>query len=81
MTPIPPFQPGEEVAKDVPDSLLQPIRDRIAADQQFDMLSCVWFDVDQNQCQHYDLRPDACRKFEIGSDLCRIARWDVGVDV
>ncbi|MEZ6133231.1 MAG: YkgJ family cysteine cluster protein [Planctomycetaceae bacterium] len=80
MTPIPPFQPGEEVAKEVPDALMQPVRDRIAADQQFDMLACVWFESTRDQCRHYDLRPDACRKFEVGSDLCRMARWDVGVD-
>ncbi len=43
-TPLPPFQPGEEVARDVPDKLLQPIRDRIAADQEFELLPCVWLD-------------------------------------
>ena len=79
-TPIQPFEPGEEYQKDVPDDLLQPIRDRIAADQQFDLLSCVWFDEGSKQCRHYELRPDACRKFEINTDLCRLARWDLGVD-
>jgi len=81
MTPIPPFQPGEEVAKDVPADLMQLVQDRIDADQHFDMLPCVWLDSERNQCRHYDLRPDACRKFEIGSDLCRMARWDEGVDL
>ena len=38
MTPIPPFQPGEEAVREIPDDLLRPIRERIAADQQFDLL-------------------------------------------
>ena len=80
-TPVPPFQPGEDVTKDVPDELLKLIRDRIAADQQFDLVACVWFDEERKQCRHYDLRPDACRRFEVGSDPCRMARWDVGIDV
>ncbi len=80
-TPVPPFEPGEEVAKDVPDELLQPIRDRIAADEHFDLVACVWFDAKNKVCRHYDLRPDACRRFEVGSDACRMSRWDVGVDL
>ncbi len=67
--------------KDVPDELLQPIRDRVAADQQFDRLACVWYDQRRECCKHYDLRPDACRKFEIASELCQGARWDIGIDV
>jgi uncharacterized protein len=81
LTPVPPFQPGEDIMKDVPDELMQPSRDRVAADQHFDRLACVWYDPELAQCRHYDLRPDACRKFEINSDLCHGARWDVGVDL
>ncbi len=79
-TPLPPFQPGEEVARDVPDELLQPIRDRIAADQEFALLPCVWLDCVSLRCRHYDLRPQACRDFALGSDLCRLSRWDAGLD-
>ncbi|HIE97018.1 MAG TPA: YkgJ family cysteine cluster protein, partial [Fuerstia sp.] len=61
MTPIPPFQPGEEVARDVPDELLRPIRERIAADRQFELLPCLWLDTEQQRCLHYELRPEACR--------------------
>lgn len=81
LTPVPPFYPGEEAVKDVPDELLQPIRERVEADQHFDRLACVWYDSDADQCMHYDLRPDACRNFELSSDLCRGARWDIGVDL
>lgn len=81
LTPVPPFIPGEEVERDVPREFLQPILDRVAADQHFDRLSCVWYSQEMEQCVHYDLRPEACRKFEISSDLCRGARWDIGVDV
>jgi len=49
MTPIPPFQPGEEVARDVPDELLRPIRERIAADRQFELLPCLWLDTEQQR--------------------------------
>ncbi|MDG1897765.1 MAG: YkgJ family cysteine cluster protein [Fuerstiella sp.] len=80
MTPIPPFQPGEEAVRDVPDELLKPIRERIAADQQFDLLPCVWLDTEQQRCLHYELRPEACRRFEINSDLCRLSRWETGID-
>ncbi|MCP4784500.1 MAG: hypothetical protein GY903_14145 [Fuerstiella sp.] len=80
MTPIPPFQPGEEVTRDVPDDLLQQIRGRIAADQQFEVLPCLWLDTEQQRCLHYELRPEACRKFEINSDLCRLSRWETDVD-
>ena len=57
----------------------QPILDRIAADQHFDDLPCVWFDMSQRRCLHYEQRPDACRQFEIGSDLCRLSRCDIGL--
>ena len=80
-TPVPPFVPGEEVARDVPDDLLQLARDRVAADEHFDLLPCVWFDEVTRQCRHYDLRPEACRVFEINSDACRMSRWDVGIDL
>lgn len=80
-TPVPPFEPGEEAAKNVPDHLLLPIRQRISADKQFDLLSCVWFCEESLTCQHYELRPEACRRFEIGSDACRASRWDVGIDI
>jgi len=81
MSPVPPFQPGEEVQKDVPDALLRPIRNRIAADQHFDLLPCVWFDQELLQCRHYDFRPDACREFEVASDLCRGARRQLGIEI
>ena len=80
ITPIPPFQPGEEVVRDVPVALMQPVRDRIAADQQFEMLCCVWFDTELLQCRHYEFRPEACRTFEVASQLCRMARLEAGVD-
>ena len=80
-TPVPPFEPGEEVARSVPEELLQPIHDRVAADQHFELLSCVWFDDASRSCRHYELRPTACRNFEVGSDPCRMSRWDVGIDV
>ncbi|MEZ6063516.1 MAG: YkgJ family cysteine cluster protein [Planctomycetaceae bacterium] len=79
-TPVPPFQPGEEAAKNVPDELLAAVRERIAADQHFDKVPCVWYDRSLRRCRHYDLRPDACRAFEIGGDLCRLSRWDAGID-
>jgi Fe-S-cluster containining protein len=78
-TPIPPFQPGEDVQLDVPAALLEPIQARIAADQQFDLLPCVWLDLATRRCQHYELRPQACRDFQINSDLCRLSRWDEGL--
>ncbi len=77
---MPPFQPGEEAALSIPDDWLQPIRNRIAADQQFDLLPCVWLDSTTKLCQHYDHRPQACRDFEINSQLCRLSRWDEGLD-
>jgi len=80
-TPVPPFQPGEEYEKDVPEELLQLIRDRVAADQHFDLISCVWFDEQKKCCQHYEIRPQACRTFEVNSDACHMSRWDVGVDI
>jgi Fe-S-cluster containining protein len=79
-TPIPPFQPGEEAQRDVPQSLLQPIQERIAADQHFDLLPCVWLNLETRRCSHYDLRPQACRDFEINSTLCQLSRWDEGID-
>jgi Fe-S-cluster containining protein len=78
-TPIPPFQPGEEAALDVPAELLQPIQLRIAADQHFDLLPCVWLDTQTLKCRHYDLRPQACRDFAIGSQLCLLCRDDEGI--
>jgi Fe-S-cluster containining protein len=79
-TPIPPFEPGEEEVRGVPTGLLESVRKRIAADQHFDLLPCVWYDTATRQCRHYELRPTACRTFEIGSDLCRLSRWDEGID-
>lgn len=64
------------MALDVPDEFLVPIRQRIDADQHFDMLPCVWLDLSTLRCRHYDLRPQACRDFQINSDLCRLSRWD-----
>lgn len=77
-TPIPPFQPGEEEVWNVPIEWLIPVQMRIAADQQFEMLPCVWLDQNMNRCLHYDHRPQACRDFQINSDLCRLSRWDEG---
>lgn len=79
-TPIPPFQPGEEAVWNVPDVLLEAVRQRIAADQHFELLPCVWLDLQTQRCLHYDLRPQACRDFQIAGDLCRLSRWDEGVD-
>lgn len=79
-TPVPPFQPGEEEARAIPDAWLEPIRQRIAADQHFDMLPCVWLDSASGLCGHYDWRPQACRDFEPGSSLCRLSRWDEGIE-
>lgn len=79
-TPIPPFEPGEEVARDVPETLLEVVRQRIEADQQFDLLPCVWLNPESRRCNHYDLRPQACRDFEINSQLCRLSRWDEGIE-
>jgi uncharacterized protein len=79
-TPIPPFQPGEEAARNVPDELLRPVQERISADRHFDLLPCVWLDLESLRCRHYDLRPQACRDFEVGGMLCRLSRWDEGVD-
>ena len=78
-TPIPPFQPGEETVLNIPDEFLSPIRERIAADQHFDILPCVWLNSETRQCRHYELRPQACRDFPINSDLCRLSRWDEGI--
>ena len=79
-TPVPPFKPGEEAVRDVPEEYLKPVRERIAADQHFELIPCVWYDSASKRCRHYDYRPKACRDFEPGSDLCRISRWDCGVD-
>ncbi len=78
-TPVPPFEPGEEIAKRVPPELLNRVHERIERGQQFDRLPCVWFDSTSKRCQHYDLRPDACRDFEINGQLCRISRADIGL--
>ena len=79
-TPIPPFEPGEEVAKSVPAEWMKPAQQRIEAGEEFDVAACVWLCTQTKRCLHYDFRPEACRKFEIGSDLCRLSRWDEGVD-
>ena len=78
-TPVPPFQPGEESVWQVTSEQWQPVLDRIAADQQFDDIPCVWFDEDETRCLHYNQRPQACRDFEIGSTLCRLSRYDAGL--
>ena len=77
---MPPFQPGEEAVRAVPDDLLKLIQTRIDADQQFELLPCVWYDSQTGKCQFYDYRPQACRDFQIGSDLCRLSRWDEQID-
>lgn len=77
---MPPFQPGEEASREVPEEWLQPIHDRVAADQYFDLLPCVWLDIETKRCRHYDYRPQACRDFEVNSQLCRLSRWDEGMD-
>lgn len=79
-TPVPPFQPGEEESLNVPAEWLKPVQERIAADQQFDLIACVWLDPESRRCRHYDFRPQACRDFEINSDLCRLSRWDEGLE-
>ena len=79
-TPVPPFQPGEEEALNVPAEWLEAVHLRIAADQHFDLIPCVWLDMESRRCSHYDFRPQACRDFEINSDLCRLSRWDEGLD-
>jgi Fe-S-cluster containining protein len=56
------------------------VQERIAADQQFELLPCVWLDQRSNRCLHYDYRPQACRDFQINSDLCRLSRWDEEAD-
>ncbi len=78
-TPIPPFQPGEEAALNVPPELLEPVRQRIRLDQHFDLLPCVWLDPVTLKCRHYHLRPQACRDFQFGSDLCLLSRDDAGI--
>lgn len=78
-TPVPPFLPGEEARYDLSKEQLQTIADRIAAEQQFDRLPCVWFDPAARRCLHYEQRPEACRNFEVGSELCRISRCDIGL--
>ena len=78
-TSVPPFEPGEEIARCLTASQRVPIDERIEADQRFDDLPCVWFDMNTRRCLHYEQRPSACRKFEIGSDLCRLSRWDIGL--
>jgi Fe-S-cluster containining protein len=75
-TPIPPFLPGEEEQWNVPTEWLMPVQQRIDADLQFEVLPCVWLDIDSNRCRHYEHRPQACRDFQINSDLCRLSRWD-----
>ncbi len=80
-TPVPPFEPGEETEKGVPNELMKPVYERIAAEQHFDLVPCVWYSLNQQQCLHYDLRPDACRRFETGGDACQMSRWDVGIDI
>ena len=79
-TPLPPFQPGEDIVREVPAELMELIHVRIALDQQFDLLPCVWYDAVLRNCRHYELRPTACRDFQIGSDLCRLSRWDEGIE-
>jgi len=78
-TPVPPFEPGEEAAYDLSAEQTKLIADRIAADECFDVLPCVWFDAATRQCRYYDQRPNACRQFEIGSPLCRLSRSDIGL--
>lgn len=81
LTPLPPFEPGEDAMYDIPDEAARLIRKRIDPGQEFDRLPCVWFDSTALRCRFYDIRPSACRRFEINSPLCRISRWDTGVDL
>ena len=74
LTPVPPFQPGEEAVWNVPAWMLEPVQERIRRDEQFELLPCVWLDPDTLRCRHYEYRPQACRDFEIGSLLCRLSR-------
>ncbi|MEP3478740.1 MAG: YkgJ family cysteine cluster protein [Fuerstiella sp.] len=73
-TPLPPFQPGEEVQRAVPELFLKPVQDRQRAGQQFELIPCVWFDQVTQLCQHYEYRPSACRNFQISSFECHAAR-------
>lgn len=73
-TPVPPFEPGEEVQRSVPEQLMQPIVLRIQEQKELDLLPCVWFDQTMGRCQHYEYRPAACRRFEVGSFECHAAR-------
>ena len=77
VTPVPPFQPGEETVLNVPPELMKQVSRRVEADEHFEKIPCVWFNGDTKQCRHYEYRPKACRDFEIGSDLCRLSRWDL----
>ena len=60
--------------------LLDVVRDRVTADEHFNLIPCVWYDTASARCKHYDYRPQACRDFLIGSDLSRLSRWDEGID-
>lgn len=73
-TPVPPFEPGEEVQRSVPEQLMRPVRERIQAGLEFELIPCVWFDVETELCQQYDHRPAACRRFEVNSFECHAAR-------
>jgi uncharacterized protein len=79
LTPVPPFEPGEEEAYDLSSDQRLLIAERVDSDEHFEKLPCVWFDPELRQCRYYDQRPDACRRFEIGSTLCRLSRCDIGL--
>ncbi|MEJ7595080.1 MAG: hypothetical protein WKF77_26445 [Planctomycetaceae bacterium] len=65
-TPIPPFQPGEEAAWNVPRT--DPCRNELW------LISSLNFSrasgrTATDRCLHYEFRPQACRDFQINSDL------------
>jgi len=78
-TPVPPFEPGEDEAYELSLEQRLLIAERVAADEHFEKLPCVWFDPDARQCRYYYQRPEAFRKFEVGSVLCRLSRCDIGL--
>jgi Fe-S-cluster containining protein len=78
LTPLPPFEPGECQQRGIPAEWLVEVTKRIQAGQQFDLLPCVWYDIDQDLCRHYLERPSACREFSLAGTACMAARRRVG---
>ena len=55
----------------VPDDLLGPIQEHLAALEESDFgQPCIWFDDETKQCRHYEHRPQVCRDFERGCPMC-----------